>query len=102
MRFELGPTYLIRFEFRVDGNTPRLKDGIPGWMRYGTHEAIRAVDHEGRVMGFEEQVAEVSAPGVYEISFEGIGADRFQPILPQRVDVQAGETAEVIVELRRK
>ena len=45
---------------------------------------------------------EVSAPGVYEISFEGIDADRYHPIPPRRVDVRPGETAEVIVELRRK
>ena len=45
---------------------------------------------------------EVSAPGVYEVSFEGVGADRFHPIPPRRVDVRAGETTEVIVELRKK
>ncbi len=44
----------------------------------------------------------VSARGVYEVSFEGVGADRFHPIPPRRVYVRAGETAEVIVELRRK
>ena len=45
---------------------------------------------------------EVSAPGVYEVSFEGVGADRFLPILPRLVDVRAGETAVEIVELLRK
>ncbi len=45
---------------------------------------------------------EVNAPGVYEVSFEGVGADRFLPILPRLVVVRPGETAEVIVELRRK
>ncbi len=45
---------------------------------------------------------EVSAPGVYEVSFKGVGADRFLPILPRRVDVRPGETAEVIVDLHRK
>ncbi len=44
----------------------------------------------------------VSARGVYEVSFEGVGADRFHPTLPRRVYVRPGETAEVIVELRRK
>ncbi len=44
---------------------------------------------------------EVSAPGVYEVSFKGVGADRFLPPLPRRVDVRPGETAEVIVEPRR-
>jgi len=32
----------------------------------------------------------------------GVGADRFLPILPQRVEVRAGEPAELIVELSRK
>ena len=46
---------------------------------------------------------EVSAPGgVYEVNFKGVGADRFHPIPPQRVDVRPGETADVIVDLRRK
>ena len=43
---------------------------------------------------------EATAPAIYEISFEGISADRFFPIMPWRVEVRAGETAEVIV--RRK
>jgi hypothetical protein len=46
---------------------------------------------------------EVSAPGgVYEVNFKGVGADRFHPIPLRRVVVCPGETAEVIVELRRK
>jgi hypothetical protein len=49
-----------------------------------------------------ECLLEVSAPGVYEVSFEGVGADRFLPILPRLVTARSGETAEVIVELRRK
>ncbi len=68
-------------------------------------QGIRAVDHEGRVtVNYlqSDRLVEVSAPGVYEVSFEGVGADRFLPILPRRVDVRQGETAEVIVELRRK
>ena len=44
----------------------------------------------------------MSAPGVYEISFEGLTKGRFHPIPPQLVEVRAGETAEVIVELHRK
>ena len=44
----------------------------------------------------------MSAPGVYEVSFEGVGADRFHSTPPRRVDVSPGETAEVIVELHRK
>ncbi len=44
-----------------------------------------------------DRLVEVSAPGVYEVSFKGVGADRFLPIRPRRVDVRPGETAEVIV-----
>ena len=49
-----------------------------------------------------KQLTEVSAPGVYEIKFEGLTKDRFHPIPPRLVAVRAGELAEVIVELRRK
>ena len=48
------------------------------------------------------QKYQASEPGLYEISFEGVDADRFHPIPPRRVTVRWGETAEVIVELRRK
>ena len=47
-------------------------------------------------------IFEANTPGLYEIDFDGIGQDRFAPIPPRRVDVRAGETTEVIVELRRK
>ena len=66
---------------------------------------IRAVDHEGRVTGAGLQTdmrVQVSAPGVYEIDFEGLTKDRFLPIMSRRVDVREGETVEVIVELHRK
>jgi hypothetical protein len=103
VRLELAPPCRIRFEFRVDGAAPRLSDGIWDWMHYGTLKSVRAVDHEGRCRGRAgERVAEVSAPGVYEIDFEGLTKDRFHPIPPRLVSVRAGETAEVIVELHRK
>ena len=103
VRFALAPACRIRFEFRVDGAAPRLSDGIWDWMHYGTLKSVRAVDHEGRCRGRAgERVAEVSAPGVYEIDFEGLTKGRFHSIPSQLVDVRAGETAEVIVELRRK
>ncbi len=103
VRFELVPACRIRFEFRIDGAAPRLSDGIWDWMHYGTLKSVRAVDHEGRCRGRAgERVAEVSAPGVYEIDFAGLTKDRFHPIPPRLVAVRGGETAEVIVELRRK
>ncbi len=64
---------------------------------------IRAVGHDGRVGGmYPYSLVAASAPGLYEISFEGVGTDRFLPIPPRRVKVSAGETTEVIVELERK
>ncbi len=103
VRLEVGPACRIRFEFRVDGAAPRLSDGIWDWMHYGTLKSVRAVDHKGRSRGrVGEQLTEVSAPGVYEISFEGLTEGRFHPIPPRLVDVRAGETTKVIVELRRK
>ncbi len=103
VRFELPPACLIRFEFRIDGAAPQLSDGIWEWMHYGTLESVRAVDHGGHCRGRTgERVAEVSAPGAYEIEFEALTQDRFHPIPPRLVTVRAGETAEVIVELQRK
>ncbi len=101
VRFEFEPVYAIRFEFR-DGEAVLPRGDSIYWRLAG---GIRAVDHDGRMTNhllYIEKLVEVSAPGVYEVSFEGVGADRFLPILPRRVDVRAGETAEVIVELRRK
>jgi hypothetical protein len=97
---ELAPVCAMRFEFREDG-TP-LPTGPRGLQ---TTRDIRAVDHEGRVTGGglqRDMRVEVSAPGLYEIRFEGIDPDRYHPLPPRRVDVRAGETTEVIVELRRK
>lgn len=100
LKFEFAPVYALRFEFREDGTA--LPTGPQGM---STTRDIRAVGHEGRVTdgGLQRDMrVEVSAPGLYEISFEGVTGERFLPIPPRRVDVRAGETAEVIVELRRK
>ncbi len=103
VRFELAPVYALRFEFRAGGAALPSADPSQNWP---LSQGIRAVDHEGRVYSNKKvakgRLVEVSAPGVYEVSFEGVGADRFLPIPPRRVDVRAGETAEVIVELHRK
>ena len=98
VKFELAPACTLRFEFRVDGAALPHDDGI----FTGLSQGIRAVDHEGRVAPETYWLFQASAPGLYEISFEGIGADRFLPIPPRRVDVSAGETTEVIVDLYRK
>jgi hypothetical protein len=39
-----------------------------------------------------------SASGIYENSFEGLGADRFLPSPARRVGVPAGETMQLIVD----
>ena len=49
-----------------------------------------------------ERFVGVGAPGVYEVSFEGVGNDRFLPIPPQRISVRAGEAVKVVVKLRRQ
>jgi hypothetical protein len=100
VRLELAPVYAIRFEFRVDGAALPRDDGV--WE--GVTQGIRAVGHEGRVTGNRlpsDRLVNVSAPGVYEVSFEGIGTARFLPTQPRLVDVRPGETAELIVELLR-
>jgi hypothetical protein len=102
VRFELELVCArIRFELRDGGAALPRGDDI--WV--GMAEGIRAVGHEGRVTSnrlFLDWLVEVNAPGVYEVSFEGVGADRFLPIMSRRISVRAGETAEVIVELQRK
>jgi len=101
VRLQLEPVYAIRFDFRVGGVTLPRDD--PVWE--GVAQGISAVDHEGYMTAHRLQakrIVEVSTPGAYEISFEGIGADRFVPILPRIVDVRPGETVEVIVELQKK
>lgn len=100
LRFELAPVYAMRFEFREAGVT--LPTGPQGLQ---ARRDIRAVGHEGRVTGDglqKDMRVEVSAPGIYEINFEAVTDNRYDPIPPRRVDVRADETAEVIVELRRK
>ena len=99
---ELAPTCAIRFEFRDGGAALSRGDAV---YNFQLERGIRAVDHEGAVTSnylHAARYVEVSAPGVYEVSFEGVGKGRFHPIPPQRFDVLPGETAEVIVELRRK
>ena len=101
VRLELKPVYTIRFEFREGGAALPWGDGVG----FGMGQSVRAVGHEGRVTNNLLQNGrgvEVSAPGVYEISFESVDADRFLPIPPRRVDVRSGETTDVIVELDRK
>ena len=101
VRLELGPRYAIRFEFRENEEAPPPGDEF----YYGAIPSVRAVEHGGQVTRnwwWNNREIEVSAPGVCEVSFEGVGEDRFHPIPPRLVDVRPGETTEVIVELHRK
>lgn len=99
LSLRLAPACLIRFEFRVAGAALPHEDGI----FVGLSRSIRAVGHDGRVGSlYPYNLVEASAPGLYEISFEGVGADRFLPIPPQRVELHSGETTVVTVELRRR
>ena len=102
IRFELEPSYSIRIEFREgDHALPRFD---PIWAEL-QRENFRAIDNGGRVTRLRiarERRVEVNRTGTYEIDFAGIGDDRFQPIASQRVEVHAGETAEVFIHLRRK
>ena len=100
VRYELPLVYAMHFEFREGGVA--LPVGPQGMH---VSKDIRAVDHEGRVTsdGLQTNMyVAVSAPGLYEISFERVTGDRFHPIPPRLIEVRAGETPEVIVELRRK
>ncbi len=98
VRFELAPACSILFEFRVDGAALPREDGI----FWGLSQRVRAMGHEGRVGAVTYSLLQASAPGLYEINFEGIDKERFRPIPPRQVNVRAGETTEVIVELQRK
>lgn len=98
VRFELAPPSGLSFEFRVDGAALPTEDAIFN----GLSRGIRAVGHEGRAMPIKYWYYEATRPGLYEISFEGVGADRFEPIPPRVVELRAGETTEVVVELQRR
>ena len=89
MKFALAPVYALLFEFREDGTA--LPTGPLGLQ---TRRDIRAVDHDGRVTGGglqRDMRVEVSGPGLYEIHFDGLDAERYFPVPPRRVEVRAGE-----------
>jgi len=98
VRFELGPRYTIKFDFRVNGATLPRDEGI----YYGIAKTVRAIGHDGKVGYLSYWMLQATKPGLYEISFEGIGKGRFQPIPPRRIEVKAGETTEVVVDLQRQ
>lgn len=98
VRYELGPGYTIKFDFRVDGATLPRDEGIYN----GIAETVRPIGHDGNVGYLNYWMLEADAPGLYEVSFEGIGKGRFRPIPPRRIEVREGETTEVIVDLERQ
>ncbi len=99
MRLELTQACTLRVEFRVDGAALPHEDVL----FHALSRCFRPVGHDGRVGGmYPYSLLQASAPGLYEIDFDGVGSDRFLPIPPRLVEVNAGETAEVIVELHRK
>ncbi len=99
VRFEFAPVCAFRYEFRDGEAALPYEDGIYYEVLKGI---VRAVDHEGRASPLNKGYVTVSAPGVYELNFEGVSDDRFHPIPTRRVDVREGETTVVIVQLRRK
>ncbi len=100
VRFEFAPACAFRYEFRDGASALPYEDGV--YYEVLTKGIVRAVEHEGRASPLNKGNVTVSAPGVYELNFEGVSDDRFHPIPTRRVDVREGETTVVIVQLRRK
>lgn len=98
LRFELSEVHPIRFEFR-DGGAPLP---IGDQLQFDVLFAIRPIGHEGEVIAVSQGYAEASAPGLYEIDFEGLGADRFERIPDHRFEVVDGEPTRVIIQLVRR
>lgn len=99
MRLELAPACILRFEFLVDGAALPHEDRV----FIGLSQGVRAIGHDGRAGGmYPYSLVETSGPGLYEISFEGIGDDRFLPVPPRRIEVREGEITKVVVELEQK
>ncbi|MEM7263156.1 MAG: hypothetical protein AAF488_14290, partial [Planctomycetota bacterium] len=100
VKLPIEPVYAMRFEFREDGVA--LPVGDPGMF---VMQNVRPVDHDGRVTrdGLQStMLVEVSAPGVYEIHFDGLDDEEYHSLPSRQVEVQAGEALDVIVDLRRK
>lgn len=98
VRLELAPPCAIEFEFRVDGAALPHGDQV----YYDVLQGVRALDPLHAVIGLSAGYVEVSAAGQYAVDFEGVGAERFQAIPARRVDVRAGESTRVVIELVRK
>ncbi|MEM9383027.1 MAG: hypothetical protein AAGB93_23965, partial [Planctomycetota bacterium] len=98
-RLELTRACTLRVEFRVDGAALPHEDVL----FHALSRCFRPVGHDGRVGGmYPYSLLQASAPGLYEIDFDGVGADRFRPIPSRLVEVTAGEITDVVVELERK
>lgn len=98
LRLELSPSYSFRLELEVNGAAVPYDDPIYRDLK----RTIHPVGHDGQVSYVHHKLAVVSAPGLYEITFDDIGGERFAPIPPRQVDVREGEVAEVVLQLKRK
>lgn len=98
LRYELESVYQIVFEFRDNGAVLPHADAVYSAVLGG----VSAVEHDGRVVLISIGKIDLSAPGIYEVSFEGVGQDRFLPVPARRVVVQPGTPTKVIVELQRR
>ncbi len=99
VRFELSPPYAIHLTYRDGGAPLPYDDPVHYW------PDVREVDGEEALdVRFHPpaRLIELEAPGVYELHFDHVDAARFLPLAPRRVEVRAGETAEVVVDLRRR
>ncbi len=106
IRFELEPVYAFRIEFCEDGTALDQFDEIAADAYSPVASSLRGIDHEGRLTTLRLQgttlEVEVTAPGLYEFSLEGVEGERFLAIPTRHVEVGPGEVTEVVIELRRK
>jgi hypothetical protein len=66
---------------------------------------VQRLDGEGRVTLnalVTESLLELSAPGLYEISFEDVGDVRYFPPPPQRIELRAGHVTDLEIPLQRR
>ncbi|MCP3916647.1 MAG: hypothetical protein GY711_13915 [bacterium] len=101
LRLPLSKLCAIRFVFQDEGALlPKTSE-----MFKLLASGIVCVDGDARVTvdrSRKNGTIELSGPGVFDVTFEGVATERFRPIETRRVEVRAGETAEVVVALERR